>query len=95
MKVFCCKNQWSYGGGLILVAADTKEEAYLTAAFDAKTSDLFDWADDEGIWCGPDGNINHCTSDTYPLGKWFEVEHLSTDLTEPQIIVEDHYSNRL
>ena len=92
MKVFGCKNDDSYGGGLILVAADTKEEAYLTAAFDEKTSDLFDWADDEGIWCEPDGNINHCTSDTYPLGKWFEVEHLSTDLTEPQIIIEDHYS---
>jgi hypothetical protein len=38
MKVFCCKNQWSYGGGLILVAANTKKEAYLTAAYDDKTS---------------------------------------------------------
>ena len=28
MKVFCCKNQCSYGGGLILVAANTKEEAF-------------------------------------------------------------------
>ena len=30
MKVFGCKNQYSYGGGLILVAANTKEEAYLS-----------------------------------------------------------------
>ena len=29
---------------------------------------------------------------TYPLGKWHEVEHLSTDLSEPQVIIEDHYS---
>ena len=92
MKVFCCKNQWSYGGGLILVAANTKEEAYLTAAYDDKTSYLFDWADDDCMWCEPDGNINHCISDTYPLGDWHEVEHLSTDLSEPQVIVEDHYS---
>lgn len=53
MKVFCCKNQWSYGGGLILVAANTKEEAYLTAAYDDKTSYLFDWADDDYMWCEP------------------------------------------
>lgn len=92
MKVFCCKNDNSYGGGLILVAAETKEEAYLTAAYDDKKSYLFDWADDDYIWCEPDGNINHCTSDTYPLEKWHEVEHLSTDLTEPGIIIEDHYT---
>ena len=92
MKVFCCKNQCSYGGGLVLVAANTKDEAYLTAAMDDKTSYLFDWSDDDYMWCEPDDNINHCTSDTYPLGKWFEVKHLSTDLSKHQIIVEDHYS---
>lgn len=92
MKVFCCKNQMSYGGGLILVAANNKEEAYLTAAMDDKLSYVFDWVDNEGIWSEPDWDINHCSSDTYPLDKWFEVEHLSTDLTEPKIIIEDHYS---
>ena len=75
-----------------MVAANTKEEAYLTTAMNDKTSYLFDWADDDYIWCEPDGNINHCTSDTYPLDKWREAEHLFTNLTEPQVIVEDHYS---
>ena len=93
MKVFCCKNQYSYGGGLILVAANTKEEAYLTAAYDDKTSYLFDWFDDNGAYSyEPDGNIDHCISDIYSLEKWHEVEHLSTDLSEPKVIVEDHYS---
>lgn len=92
MKVFGCRNQWSYGGGLVLVAADTKEEAYLIAAMDDKLNYLFDWLDDDYIWCEPDGNINHCKSDTYPFEKWFEVEHLSTDLAKPAIIIEDHYS---
>ena len=92
MKVFGCRNINDYGGGLVLVAANTKEEAYLTAAVDDNLSYLFDWADDDYMWCEPDGNVNHCTSNTYPLGKWFEVEHLSTDLTEPKIIIEDHYS---
>lgn len=41
MKIFGCKNQWSYGGGLILVAANTKEEAYLTAAMNERLSYLF------------------------------------------------------
>ena len=92
MKVYGCKSDIIYGGGLILVAANSKEEAYLTAAYDDKTSCLFDWSDDDDIWCNPDGNINYCTSDTYPLEKWHEVEYLSTDLSEPQIIVEDHYT---
>lgn len=92
MKVFCCRNQRSYGGGLILVAANTKEEAFLTAANDEKLSWLFYWAGDDYSWSHPDGNINHCTSDEYPFDCWFEVEHLSTDLSKPQIIVEDHYT---
>lgn len=91
MKVFGCKNRCSYGGGLILVAANSKEEAYLTAAMSDKISYVFDWVDANG-WCEPDGNIKHCISSTYPFDYWFEVEHLSTDYTEPQIIIEDHYS---
>ena len=46
MKVFACRNQHQYGGGLVLVAANTKEEAYLTAAMDDNLSYLFDWSDD-------------------------------------------------
>mgnify|MGYP007092151529 CR=1 FL=1 len=92
MKVFGCKRNGGYSGGLILVAANTKEEAYLTAAMDEKKSYMFDWHDNDGFWSEPDGNIEHVSSDTYPLERWFEVEHLSTDLTEPQLIIEDGYS---
>ena len=92
MKVFGCKSNIPYGGGLILVAANTIEEAFLTAAMDDKLNYLFDWYDDNWMWSEPDGDITHCESETYPLSKWFEVEHLSTDLTKPIVIVEDHYS---
>lgn len=92
MKVFGCKSDMSYSGGLVLVAANNIEEAYITAAMDDNLSYLFYWEDDDCVWCEPDGNIHHCSSDTYPLNKWFEVEHLSTDLTEPAVIIEDHYS---
>ena len=81
MKVFCCKNQCSYGGGLILVAANTKEEAFSVASVDEDTNWLF--------YKMESGEL---VSDTYPKNEWFEVEHLSTDLSEPQVIVEDHYS---
>lgn len=72
MKVFACRNQESYGGGLILAAANTKEEAYRAASVDE--------------------DINYFLEDTYPLDKWFEVKHLSTDLAESKVIIEDHYT---
>lgn len=91
MKVFGCKCDMSYGGGLILVAANNVEEAFLTAAMDEKVSYMFDWADDDYMWIEPDGDINHCRSSVYPFKKWIEVEHLSTDLSEPKVIIEDSY----
>lgn len=91
MKVFGCRNQKSFGGGLVLVAANTKEEAYLLTAMNEELSYLFEWEVDNE-WCEPDGNIDHCISKTYPLSEWFEAKHLSTDLTEPRVIIEDHYS---
>lgn len=92
MKVFCCKNQEFYGGGLMLVAANTVEEAFLTAVMDENFECIFNWRDDNGNWCNPDGNIDHCKSDTYPFKSWFEVEHLSTNLTKSKVIIESHYS---
>lgn len=86
MKVFACINQNSYGGGLILVAARTKEEAFSIASMDEDTGWFFYERYDKNL------NPIGITSDTYPLDKWFEMEHLSTDLVEPKVIIEDHYS---
>lgn len=91
MKVFACRRNEGYSGGLIIVAAESKEDAFLTASRDDKVSYLFDWHDENG-WREPDGDINHVTCDTYPFSKWFEVEHLSTDLKTPQVIIEDGYT---
>lgn len=82
MKVFCCKNQCTYGGGLILVAANTKEEAFSIASVDEDTNWLF-------YEMEPGGEV---VSDTYPKDEWFEVEHLSTNLLKPQVIIEDHHT---
>ena len=83
MKVFACKSQRGYSGGLILVAANTKEEAFHIASVDENIGYIFYETEyKSGIFI----------SDTYPLDKWFEVEHLSPDLTVPQVIIEDHYT---
>lgn len=66
MKVFSCKVQVFYAGGLIVVAANTKEEAYLTAARDKHSDWYFYWSDKKGGY-DDDGNIEHCHSDRYPF----------------------------
>ena len=81
MKVFCCKNQRTYGGGLILVAANTKEEAFSIASVDEDKNWLF-YKIESG----------ELVSDTYPINEWYEVEHLSTDLITPQVIIKDDYT---
>lgn len=83
MKVFACENQNAYGGGLILVAANTKEEAFNTASV---------YKDIDYLFYETEYKSGIFISDTYPLDKWFEVKHLSTDLTEPKVIIEDHYT---
>lgn len=83
MKVFACKNQNHYGGGLILVAANTKEEAFHFASIDKDINYCF---------YERNYNLGITISDTYPLDEWFEVKHLSSDLIEPQVIIEDHYT---
>lgn len=92
MKVFYCPMSGGYSGGGIMVAAGTKEQAILTAARDRKTSYAFSWWDGDGDYTGDDGNIEHLHSDDYPLSDWREMEHLQTDLTEPQVIIENGYN---
>lgn len=80
MKVFCCKNQVPYGGGLILVAANTKEEAFSVASVYEGTK-----------WFFYKKESGELVSDAYPKNEWFEVEHLSTNFIKPQVIIEDSY----
>lgn len=92
MKVFYCPMSGGYSGGGIMVAAETKEQAFLTAARDKKTSYAFSWWVGYWEYIDDDGNIEHLHSDDYPLEEWREMEHLQTDLTEPQVILENGYN---
>ena len=91
MKIFACKTDLSYSGGLIIVAAKDKQEVFLTAASDKRYEYMFHWHTDDGYWSEPDSNIEHCDSDVYPFDKWFEIPGLYTVGTEPEVIIEDSY----
>ena len=68
---------------MILVAANTKEESFHTASIDKDINYVFYETEyNSGIF----------KSDTYPFDEWFEIKHLSTDLAEPAVIIEDHYT---
>lgn len=80
MKVFCCKNQYPYGGGIIMVAANSKEEAFLVAARDKDVK-----------WEFYETKFGDPVSDIYPISEWYEEERLSSSLTEPAVIIENNY----
>lgn len=91
MKVFGCTTQLGYSGGIVLVAAHTIEEAFLIAASNEKIGYMFDWSDDDGYWTAPDGNIQHVTTDWYPLEKWREYPELTANVDHPQVILEESH----
>lgn len=80
MKVFGCKCNYELGGGVILVAAKNKLQAYCVAISNDGTRWLFEQTETVGF-----------ESNFYPYDKWQEMKHLSTRLTEPSVIIEDHY----
>ena len=80
MKVFGCYREGDYSGGVILVAADTVEEAYNVYMKDEN----YDWMhaeiDDESMY------------NYYHLDKWHEFDKLTANCDEPQVICEAGYS---
>ena len=80
MKVFCCRNQYPYGGGIIMVAANSMEEAFSVAAKDKDVR-----------WEFYETESGKPASDIYPISEWYEEERLSSGLTEPTVIVENNY----
>lgn len=88
MKVFACQRQGSYSGGLIIVAANTKEEAFNLFAHDSRFNWMIDCCDEEGCWADVDDEGAIIRSDYYPLEMWYEIECLTANVVEPQIIAQ-------
>lgn len=89
MKVFMCKRQGGYSGGLAVVAANSVEEAFKTFCEKPdndwmvdKYTDDFKYTDDSA----------KCFSDYYPIDEWFESKVLTANVDKPCVIMEDGYS---
>lgn len=92
MKVFGCEMQYDCSGGIILVAANTKEQAFDMAARSPRCNYKFDWRGPDGEYVEPGSEGAEVLSSYYPREKWHEFEHLSCDFTVPQVILEESYS---
>lgn len=97
MKVFMCQRQVGYSGGLAVVAANSKEEAFKVFFEDEDN----DWMVSK--WVDTDEYTNEYTevytedstkwsSDYYPIDKWFECKVLTANVNKPCVIMEDGYS---
>ncbi len=88
MKVFMCKISGNYRGGLVVVAANSKEEAF-KVFFEKEEYDWMVWKCDEDYQIYEDTSKWH--SDYYPLENWFECEMLIANVDKPCVIMEGSY----
>lgn len=96
MKVWMCKRSYiyhGYSGGLAVVAANSKEEAF-KIFFEDKEND---WMADKWIHTDDytEKYTDDCTkwdSDFYPKEKWFECKELTANVDKPCIIMEDGHT---
>lgn len=84
-----CKRQGGYSGGLAVVAANSKEEAFKTFFEDPdydwmvyKYTDGRKYTDDYTKWF----------SNYYPIDEWFECKVLTANVKKPCVIMEDGYT---
>ena len=78
MKVFACRRISGFSGGVAIVAANSVEEA-----FDVfHSSKEYNWMLD-----GIDGDSYY-----YKKEDWFELPIITANVEEPQIIIEDGYT---
>ena len=90
-----CQRQCGYSGGLAVVAANSKEEAFKTFFEDED----YDWMVKKLTWTRTDEYTEEDTddstkwySDYYPLDKWFECKVLTANVDKPCVIMEDGYT---
>lgn len=90
MKVFMCKRQGGYSGGLAVVAANSVQEAFKTFfedddygwMVDKYDVDTYEFTDDFTKW----------RSAYYPIDEWFECKVLTASVDKHCVIMEDGYS---
>lgn len=90
MKVFGCKRTGSYSGGLIIVAANSLNEAFETFAKDKR----YKWMIDGYNFQIEDftEDITVVDSDIYSRDNWFEIPELVANVDSPKVLSEDGYT---
>lgn len=90
MKVFMCKRNGGYSGGLAVVAANTKEEAFDVFHSSKDYCYMVDHSDcDTGYYTE---DLSRCDSFYYRREDWFEIPILTADTIVPKIIEECGYT---
>jgi hypothetical protein len=88
MKVFGCKRKDdSFGGGLIIVAANNLNEAFETFVKDKRFNYMIEWPDFETQQLTED--VSKADSYFYPREDWFEIPNLVANVDKPCVIEED------
>lgn len=90
MKVFMCKRQGGYSGGLAVVAANSAEEAFKTFFEDEDNDWMVDKYDIDTHKFTDDFTKWH--SYYYPKDKWFECKVLTANVDKPCVIMEDGHT---
>lgn len=90
-RLFACNRQYDNSGGLIVVAARTKSEAY-------KTFEKWDYANNKELLHGIDNRTGKvCVKySNYPKNKWYEIKGVSVNTLGkgqwPRVIAEGGYN---
>jgi hypothetical protein len=93
MKVFMCKRQEDYSGGLAVVAANSAEEAFKTFFEDEYNEWMVNkWTHTDDYTKEYTDDYTKWHSDYYPLEKWFECKVLTANVENPCVIMEDGYT---
>ena len=90
MKVFMCKRAVGYSGGLAVVAANSREEAFKTFFEDKDNYWMVDKYDVD-----TDKLTDDCTkwrAYYYQMELWFECNVLTANVDKPCVIMEDGYA---
>lgn len=94
MKVWMCKrSEGYYSGGLAVVAANSKEEAFKTF-FEDKDNDWMvnKWTHTDAYTEEYTDDYTKWRSEYYPLENWFECKVLTANVDKPCVIMEDGYT---
>lgn len=81
MKVWANKLTCNYGGGLIIVAADSEHEAHET--FHKHGQLRWMWSEEDGF--------DEETDYYYQRSTWWCLENVIANVDTPQVLAEDSY----